>query len=72
MTPDWASAMDHEKQTGPVRNSPASGTEGELAHNPAVDDLFRRHLRNVYRLLGKPVPEELFLSNITTREMPSS
>jgi ketosteroid isomerase-like protein len=34
--------MDREKPTGPVRNSPASGSEGELAHNPAVDDFFRR------------------------------
>jgi ketosteroid isomerase-like protein len=31
--------MDHEK---PVRSSPASASEGELAHNPAVDDFFRR------------------------------
>src|SRR5947207_1401029 len=23
------------------------------------DDLFRRHLRNAYRLLGKPAPDEL-------------
>jgi alpha-amylase/alpha-mannosidase (GH57 family) len=29
------------------------------------DDLFRRHLRNVYRLLRKPVPDELFESNIS-------
>ena len=29
------------------------------------DDLFRRHLRNVYRLLRKPVPDELFVSNIS-------
>jgi len=34
--------MDHEKPTGPVRNSPASGSEEELAHNPSVDDFFRR------------------------------
>jgi ketosteroid isomerase-like protein len=32
--------MDHEKPTG--RSSPAVGSEGELAHNPAVDDFFRR------------------------------
>ena len=32
--------MDHEKQTGPVRNPPDAGSEGEL--NPAVEDLFRR------------------------------
>jgi uncharacterized protein (TIGR02246 family) len=34
--------MDREKPSGPVRNSPVSGSEGELAHDPAVDDLFRR------------------------------
>jgi ketosteroid isomerase-like protein len=34
--------MDHEKPSGPFRNPPASGSEGERAHNPAVDDLFRR------------------------------
>ena len=34
--------MDHEKPTGPLRNLPASASEGELAHNPAVDDFFRR------------------------------
>jgi ketosteroid isomerase-like protein len=34
--------MDHEKPTGPGRNSPASGSDADLAHNPAVDDLFRR------------------------------
>ena len=34
--------MDHEKPTGPIRNLPASGSEAELAHNPSVDDFFRR------------------------------
>ncbi len=34
--------MDHEKPTGPGRNLPEAGPEGELAHNPAVDDFFRR------------------------------
>ena len=33
--------MDHEKPTGPLRNSPSpAGAEG--AHNPSVEDLFRR------------------------------
>jgi hypothetical protein len=35
-------------------------------HDLEFDDLFRRHLRNVYKSLDKPVPEELFLTNITT------
>jgi len=34
--------MDHEKPSGPVRSSPGSGSEGDLAHNPSVDDFFRR------------------------------
>jgi ketosteroid isomerase-like protein len=34
--------MDHEKPTGPGRNLPASGPDADLAHNPSVDDLFRR------------------------------
>jgi ketosteroid isomerase-like protein len=42
MNADWFSAMDHEKPTGPPRNSPTSASEGELGHNPAVEDLFRR------------------------------
>jgi ketosteroid isomerase-like protein len=33
--------MDHKKPAGPARNLPPSGSEGELAHNPAVDDFFR-------------------------------
>ena len=31
------------------------------------DELFRRHVRNIYRALGQAVPEELFVSNITTQ-----
>jgi ketosteroid isomerase-like protein len=34
--------MDHDKPPGPLRSSPETGSEGELAHNPAVDDFFRR------------------------------
>ena len=30
------------------------------------DDLFRRHLRNAYGLLHQPVPDDLFVSNIST------
>ena len=30
------------------------------------DELFRRHVRNVYRMLETPVPEQLFVTNITT------
>jgi hypothetical protein len=31
------------------------------------DELFRRHVRNIYRAIDVPAPEELFVSNITTR-----
>jgi alpha-amylase/alpha-mannosidase (GH57 family) len=34
------------------------------------DDLFRRHLRNMYRFLQKPVPDELFVSNISALGAP--
>ena len=42
------------------------GDDHSSDHDVEFDDLFRRHLRNVYRLLGKPVPEELFVSNRST------
>ena len=42
------------------------GDDHSSDHDAEFDDLFRRHLRNVYRLLLKPVPEELFVSNIST------
>ena len=42
------------------------GDDHSSEHDLEFDDLFRRHLRNVYRLLGKPVPDELFVSNIST------
>jgi ketosteroid isomerase-like protein len=41
--------MDHEKPAGPIRNPPASGAEGELTHNPAVDDLFRRLKQDLHQ-----------------------
>lgn len=42
------------------------GDDHSSAHDLEFDDLFRRHLRNVYRSLDKPIPEELYLTNITT------
>jgi alpha-amylase/alpha-mannosidase (GH57 family) len=42
------------------------GDDHSSDHDREFDDLFRRHLRNVYRLLGKPVPDELFVTNIST------
>ncbi len=45
------------------------GDDHSSDHDAEFDDLFRRHLRNVYRLLNKPVPDELFLSNISTAQV---
>ncbi|MBI4266192.1 MAG: hypothetical protein HY657_17595, partial [Acidobacteria bacterium] len=42
------------------------GDDHSSEHDLAFDDLFRRHVRNVYRALERPIPEELFVSNITT------
>jgi alpha-amylase/alpha-mannosidase (GH57 family) len=42
------------------------GDDHSSAHDQEFDDLFRRHLRNAYRLLQRPIPDELFISNITT------
>jgi alpha-amylase/alpha-mannosidase (GH57 family) len=42
------------------------GDDHSSAHDPEFDDLFRRHLRNVYTLLRKPIPDELFVSNMST------
>jgi alpha-amylase/alpha-mannosidase (GH57 family) len=41
------------------------GDDHSSDHDLEFDDLFRRHLRNVYRLLEKSIPDELFVSNIS-------
>lgn len=43
------------------------GDDHSSEHDLAFDDLFRRHVRNAYRALEKPIPEELFVTNITTQ-----
>jgi alpha-amylase/alpha-mannosidase (GH57 family) len=43
------------------------GDDHSSDHDLAFDDLFRRHVRNVYRALEQPIPEELFVTNITTQ-----
>ena len=43
------------------------GDDHASDHDREFDDLFRRHVRNVYRALGLPVPDELHRTNITTR-----
>jgi alpha-amylase/alpha-mannosidase (GH57 family) len=42
------------------------GDDHSSAHDREFDDLFRRHLRNVYTLVQRPIPDELFASNIST------
>ena len=48
------------------------GDDHSSDHDAEFDDLFRRHLRNVYAALGAPIPEELFATNITTGAGPGS
>jgi alpha-amylase/alpha-mannosidase (GH57 family) len=43
------------------------GDDHSSEHDLEFDELFRRHVRNVYRALEKPIPEELFVTNITTQ-----
>ena len=47
------------------------GDDHSSAHDREFDDLFRRHLRNAYRRLQVPVPDELFVSNISTAQTPA-
>jgi hypothetical protein len=42
------------------------GDDHSSEHDLVFDELFRRHVRNIYRAINSPVPEELFVSNITT------
>jgi hypothetical protein len=42
------------------------GDDHSSAHDLEFDTLFRTHLRNAYRRLQVPVPDELFVSNIST------
>jgi hypothetical protein len=42
------------------------GVDHSSAHDAEFDDLFRRHLRNAYRLMDQPTPDELYVSNISS------
>ncbi|HUE90405.1 MAG TPA: glycoside hydrolase family 57 protein [Vicinamibacterales bacterium] len=42
------------------------GDDHSSDHDREFDDLFRRHVRNVYRALGLPAPDDLHRTNITT------
>ncbi len=41
------------------------GDDHSSAHDQEFDDLYRRHLRNAYQLMGRPVPDELYVTNIS-------
>ncbi len=43
------------------------GDDHSSDHDVEFDELFRRHVQNVYRVLEKPLPEELLVTNITTQ-----
>src|SRR6185295_5705855 len=47
------------------------GDDHSTAHDLEFDELFRRHLRNAYKLMHRPAPDELFLSNISTSAPPA-
>ena len=42
------------------------GDDHSSEHDHAFDELFRLHLRNAYRLMGRPIPDELYETNIST------
>ena len=46
------------------------GDDHSSDHDLEFDELFRRHLRNVYQMLGQAAPEELFVTNISTGSLP--
>ena len=48
------------------------GDDHSSSHDLEFDELFRRHIRNVYQMMGQQIPEELFATNITTGQIPLS
>ena len=48
------------------------GDDHSSAHDLDFDNLFRIHLRNAYRRLQVPVPDELFISNISSAAAPAT
>ena len=41
------------------------GDDHSSDHDAEFDELFRRHLRNVYSLIRRPIPDDLFMTNIS-------
>jgi len=48
------------------------GDDHSSAHDLEFDDLFRRHVRNAYRLMQRAIPDELFFSNISSTALPET
>jgi alpha-amylase/alpha-mannosidase (GH57 family) len=48
------------------------GDDHSSEHDLEFDDLFRRHVRNAYQLMQQPIPDELFVSNISTTAPPAA
>jgi alpha-amylase/alpha-mannosidase (GH57 family) len=48
------------------------GDDHSSAHDADFDNLFRIHLRNAYHRLQVPVPDELFISNISSTAAPAA
>jgi len=46
------------------------GDDHSSPNDAEFDELYRRHLRNVYQLSGQPIPDELFVSNISSLRLP--
>jgi alpha-amylase/alpha-mannosidase (GH57 family) len=46
------------------------GDDHSSSHDLEFDELYRLHLRNAYRLMGTPAPDELFVSNISAGAPP--
>ncbi len=47
------------------------GDDHSSGHDAAFDELYRKHLRNAYSLMGQPMPDELFVSNISSARGPA-
>jgi alpha-amylase/alpha-mannosidase (GH57 family) len=41
------------------------GDDHSSGHDAEFDELYRRHLRNAYTLMGQPTPDDLFATNIS-------
>ena len=47
------------------------GDDHSSGHDAEFDELYRRHLRNAYSLMGQPTPDDLFMTNITAVRGPA-